>query len=141
LINDPYTALNYILQSNTAITSLLGFFTNPATGLPTTIPLIQGGVLAEQETALPCIVFYNDNHTEDFNLSDSNFTVNCYAKTERDSFLLARTVVKELKGNQNIALGYPVTITARILATIPNPIAKEVNTAVEIRLFNIGGAL
>ena len=135
MINDPYTALNYILQSNTAITSLLGKYTG------TTIPLIKGGVLAETETALPCIVFYNDNHDEDFNLSDSNFTVNCYAKTERDSFLLARTVVKELKGSQNTALGYPVTITARILATIPNPIAKEVNTAVEIRLFNIGGAL
>ena len=135
MINDPYTALNYILQSNTTITALLGHFQGG------TIPLIQGGVLAETEIDLPCIVFYNDNHTEDFNLSDSNFTVNCYAKTERDSFLLARTVVKELKGNQNIALGYPVTITARILATIPNPIAKEVNTAVEIRLFNIGGAL
>ena len=135
MINDPYTALNYILQNNSNITSLLSTYQG------TSLPLIAGGVLAEVEDGLPCIVFNLDNHEETFNQKQSILTVNCYAEKERDSFLLAKTVVKELKGLQTSANGYPVTIQARILATVPDPTAKEVNTAVEVRLFNIGGAL
>ena len=135
MINDPYTALNYILQNNSNITSLLSTYQG------TSIPLIAGGVLAEVETGLPAIVFNVDNHGEKFNQKQSIFTVNCYASIERDSFLLAKTVIKELKGLQTTANGYPVTLQADILATVPDPTAKEVNTAVEVRLFNIGGAL
>lgn len=135
MINEPYTALNYILQNNSTITSLLGVYQG------TTIPLIKGGVLPETETDLPCIVFNNDSYEPNFNNQDSLFTVNCYAETERESFILARTVVNELQSNQTTANGYPVTTTARILAVIPDPTAKEVNTAVEVRLFNIGGAI
>lgn len=135
MINDPYTKLNQILASNTTITSLLGKYQG------TTIPLIKGGNLAEEETDLPAITFYNNNYDSDFNNNDTFFTVNCYAKEERDSFLLAKTVVDQLKGLQDCNDGYPVTCTARIIAGIPDPINKEVNTAVEVRLFNIGGAL
>lgn len=135
MTNDPYTALNLILQSNSNITSLLGKYQG------TDIPLIKGGILAETETGLPAIVFNNDNFIPKFNIEDSVFTVNCYATTERDSFLLAKTVTKELQANQTTANGYPVTTSARILAVIPDPASKEVNTAVEVRLFNIGGAI
>jgi len=135
LANDPYTALNGILQSITNITDLLGFYEG------TSIPLIKGGVLAETETQMPCITFYNNSYESEFNNNDSLFTVNCYAEEDRDSFLLANTVVSELKGLQTTAGGYPVTIQARIIASVPNPTAKEVNTAVEVRLFNIGGAI
>lgn len=135
LINDPYTALNQILQSNTAITSLLGTYTG------TTIPLIKGGVLAESEGSLPALAFYNNSLDPDFNIEDSTFTINCYAETERESFLVARTIIKELNGNQQTALGYPVTTTCSIIASVPDPVANEVNKVVEIRLYNIGGAI
>lgn len=135
MINDPYTKLNQILVNNTAITSLLGFYQG------TSIPLIKGGILAETETALPAITFYANSHDSYVNNNDSLFTINCYAKEERDSFLLAKIVVDELKGLQDCEDGYAVTCTPRIITGIPDPVAKEVNTAVEVRLFNIGGAL
>jgi hypothetical protein len=135
LINDPYTALNGILQNNTAITDLLGKYEG------TDIPLIKGGVLPETETQMPCIVFYNNSLESNFNNNDSFFTVNCYAEEDRDSFLLANTVVNELKGLQTTANGYPVTVQARIITAVPSPTDREVNTAVEVRLFNIGGAI
>lgn len=133
-ISDPYTALKYLLQTNTAISSMLGKYQG------TTIPLIAGGSLAETETALPCIVYYNNNQTKNFNVRDTIFTVNCYAETERESFLLASKIVDEYQSWQGLANGYNVMTTARILAVIPNPTDKEVNTAVEMRLTNIGGA-
>jgi len=132
-MSDSYTELNNILQSNSTITNLLGHYQG------TTIPLIKGGVLPETEIDLPCIVFNNDNLDPNAKIEDSIFTVNCYADTERNSFLLARTVTNELNGGQSFANGYPVTTTCRILATIPDPTAKEVNTAVEMRLYNING--
>ena len=132
-INDPYTALKYILQTNTAITTLLGVYQG------TTIPLIAGGVLAETETDLPCITYYNNNMDTNRKIEDTTFTINCYASTERESFLLAKTVVTELNGGQSFANGYPITTTCRIIAQIPDPTIKEVNTAVEIRLYNING--
>lgn len=135
MINDPYTKINQILQSIPAITSLLGKYQG------TTIPLIKGGVLPETETDLPAITFYNNSHDSEFNNNDTFFTVNCYAKTERESFLLAKTVVDQLKGLQHCDDGYPVTLYPRIITAIPDPINKEVNTAVEVRLYNIGGAL
>jgi len=132
-ISDPYTALNAILQGNTAITDLLGHYQG------TSIPLIKGGVLPETETALPCITFYNNSMDTNRSIEDATFTINHYASTERESFLLARTTVSEFNGGQSHANGYPITTTCRIIAQIPDPTAKEVNTAVEIRLYNING--
>lgn len=135
MINDPYTALNAILQSNATITSLLGVYQG------TTIPLIKGGILAETETDLPCITYYNNNNDIEGGRESSIFTVNCYAETERESYLLARTVLNELVNNQETHGAYSATITGNILTSIPDPTANEVNTAVEIRLFRIGGAI
>lgn len=132
-INDPYTTVRYILQSNTAITDLLGKYSDGVT------PLIAGGVLPENETDLPAIVYYNDNMLTNRSIEDSSFTINCYAATERESFLLARTILQEFNGGQSHANGYPVTTTCSILAVIPDPTANEVNTAVEMRLYNING--
>lgn len=141
MISDPYTALNYILQTNSNITSLLGVYQG------TSIPLIKGGDLPETETDLPALTFYNNNMDTNREIEDSVFTINCYAgntdstteDASRNSFLVAKTIVKELNGGQSCADGYAVTTTCRILATIPDPTAKEANTAVEIRLFNING--
>ena len=133
MINDPYTALRYILQSNTEIASLL------ATYKGTNIPLIAGGGLPETQTDLPAIVYYNNTIDLNHKIEDSTFTINCYAKTDRESLLLARTVVKELDRKQDFSNGYPVSMTCKILATIPNPNDNEVNTAVEMRLYNING--
>lgn len=133
-INDPYTALKYILQTNTAIVDLVAKYSNGIT------PLIEGGVLPEDETGLPCIVYYADSQSKNFNVRDTYFTVNCYASTERESFLLASKIVDEYQSWQGLANGYNMMTTARILAQIPDPVANEVNTAVEMRLTNIGGA-
>ena len=133
MINDPYTALNAILQGSTAITDLLGHYQG------TTIPLIKGGVLPETETDLPCLTFYNNAMDSEGKIEDTTFTINCYADTERNSFLLARTIVSEFNGGQSYSNGYPITTTCRITAQIPDPTANEVNTAVEIRLYNING--
>jgi hypothetical protein len=121
------------LQSNTAITDLLGVYGG------TSIPLISGGILPEVETDLPAIVYYNDNMLTDRSIEDTSFTINCYAETERESFLLARTILQELNGGQSFANGYPITTTCSILAVIPDPTANEVNTAVVMRLYNING--
>ena len=135
MIDDPFTKLNQILQDTPAITELLGTYQG------STIPLIKGGILAETETDLPAITFYNNNHESYFTDNDSVFTINCYAATSRESFRLAKTVVDSLKGLQDSTGGYSVTLTPRILTSIPSPTDREVNTAVEVRLFNIGGGL
>lgn len=138
-ISDPYTALKYILQNNTEITSLLGKYIDPTTGTKTTIPLIYGGVLDATQTDLPCIGYYNNNMDTNRSIEDSTFTLNCYAGTDRASFLLAKTIVNQLNGGQSFANGYSVTTTCKILGSVPDPQSKEVNTVVEIRLFNLNG--
>ena len=142
-IDDPFTALKYILQSNSNITDLLGVYEG------TSIPLIASGRLAEVEMNKNALVYYINNDDPNFNINDTLMTINCYAQdtnantpdADRNSYLLARTVVKELKGLQTTAGGYPVTLSPVIRSTIPDPAIKEANTAVEVRLFNIGGAL
>ena len=131
MINDPFTVLNAILQSNTTITAMLGVYQN------TSIPLIMGGVLAETETDLPCITFYPNNADPIQILNNDTFTVNCYAETLRDSYLLARTVVDQLNEEDSGVDGYQARTTAKILTSIPDPTAKEVNTPVEVRIVNI----
>ncbi len=133
MASDPYTALNAILQGSTAVTSLLGTYNG------TSIPLIKGGVLPESEGNLPAITFYSNDFNTDRKIEDASFTVNCFADNERDSFLLARTVVREFNGGQSLADGYPITTTCNIITAVVDPTAKEINTAVEIRLFNING--
>ena len=138
LINDPYTALNYILANNTAITSLLGKYLLP-NGNPGTIPLIKGGVLAKKETDYPRIIFYSDPLNTNRKIEDATFLLNCMAKSSRDSYLLARTIVQELNGGQEYAGGYPCTVTCIQLGQNPDPTQLAVNTVVEIRLYNING--
>lgn len=133
MISDPYTALNAILQSNTAITSLLGVYQG------TTIPLIKGGILAKTETDLPAIEFYNNSLETNRDIEDTAFTINCYAETEKEAFNVARTVVKELNGGQSHVGSYCVTTTCNMTATVPDPAANEVNKIVEIRLYNLNG--
>jgi len=138
LINDPYTAVNYILANNTAITSLLGKYLLP-NKTPGTIPLIKGGTLAETETDFPRILFINDPMDSSGNKEESIFLLSCLAESSRDSFLLARTVVKELNGSQEYADGYSSTVVCKLLGQNPDPSQLQVNTIVEMRLFNING--
>jgi len=133
LINDPYTALNYILKNNVIITSLLGTYQG------STEPLIKGGVLAEQEKDYPRIIFYSDPLVTNMKIEDATFLLNCMAKTSRESYLIARTVVKELNKGQEFAGGYPCTITCRVLGQNPDPTQLAVNTVVEMQLYNING--
>lgn len=139
MINDPFTALNAILQSNTNITSLLGKYLL-TDGTPGTVPLIKGGVLAEKETDLPALTFYSNGQEKNFNQRLTTFTINCYAETTRESFLIAQTLVNEYQSWFGVIDGYNMQTRAFILASIPDPQANEINTAVEIQLTNIGGA-
>jgi hypothetical protein len=132
-INNPWVALKYILQTNVAISSKLAKYTNGIT------PLIGFGELAEGETGLPCLIFTDNPSDINRKIEDADFTINCYASTKYDSADLARTIVKELNGGQEFANGYPITITCNSQGSIPDPSAKEVNTPVEIRLYNING--
>lgn len=131
MIIDPYTALNGILQSNTALTSMLGHYAG------TTIPLIKGGILAETETALPAITFYaNAGETEQV-VSNYFFTINCYATNERDSYLLALKIIEEFNECDSGFNGYFARTTCNIITSIPDPQRKEVNTPVSFRIVNI----
>ena len=130
LISDPYTALSAILKTNTTITSLLGTFIDSA------IPLIQGGVLAEHEINLPAITFYASNLNALQVATDTLFVVNCYAGTERESFILAQTLIKELNEVDSGIDGYMARTTARIIGSVPNPQEREINTPVEVRIYN-----
>ena len=140
-INNPDTALKYILQTNTAITALLGVYQG------TTIPLIAGDSLPEVEMGKSALVYYLNSIDPNRNIEDSEFTINCYAQDTSDlikdarskSLKIARTIVKELNGGQSFANGYPITTTCRIQRPVPDPTIKEVNTPVEIRLYNING--
>ncbi len=137
-IDDPYTAVSSILQGNSNITSLLGKYLLP-NGNPGTIPLIKGGILAETETDYPRILYHNDPMNIDRKIENSTFQLNCLAKTSRDSFILARTIIKELNGGQEFADGYASTIKCSMLGQNPDPTAKAINTVVEMQLFNING--
>ena len=134
MISDAFTALNALLQSNTNITSLLSTYQGTA------IPLIKGGVLPESETSLPALTFYHNGQEKNFNQRLTTFTINCYAETTRESFLIAQTIVNEYQSWFGVIAGYNLQTRANILATIPDPTANEINTAVEIQLTNIGGA-
>lgn len=130
-IDDPYTVLKYILQNNTSIASLLSVCEG------TTIPLVAYAKLEENETGLPCILVVPETTSPENFLNDDTFLANCYASTKRESYLLARTVVKQLNQCDNGAEGYQARTTAKILASVPDPQDKETNTPVEIRIVNI----
>jgi hypothetical protein len=131
LINDPYTALKAILQSNTTITDLLDNYAG------TSIPLIAYGTLGEVEQGLSALVIYPNTSDPEYFLNDDVFTCDCFAAKTYDSFQLAKTIVKELNQCDSGINGYQARTTARILTSIPDPSAKETNTPVEIRIVNI----
>lgn len=133
MISDPLTKCKQILADNINITSLLSTFEG------TTIPLIKFGVLDGIEESLPCITIYPNSYDKYYGEEDSIFTVNCYALTLAESMKLGREVVNEVDNTQSADKGYPVTVTARLLGTDPDPTAKQINTVVEMRLFKIGG--
>ena len=130
-ITDSYTAVTALLQSNATLTALLGTYTGTA------IPLIVGGVLAEQETGLPKIVFTNSGSEKTNFLSDDTFTLNCVAATQRESYLVAKTVRDEFHQKQNPINGYFTQTLCRIIGSIPDPTESEVNTPVEFGLINM----
>ena len=120
-----------MLQSNTALTSMLGHY------IGTSIPLIKGGILAETETDLPAITFYGTPGDTDQSVSNYFFTINCYASTERDSYLLALKVIEEFNECDSGLNGYFARTTCNIITSIPDPSGKEVNTPINFRIVNI----
>lgn len=142
MINDPTTALKFILQSNSSITALLGKYSDGVT------PLIAFGRLAEVEMNKNALVYYLNSDSPHNTLNNTVYTINCYSQdtdvnhidADRNSVLLAQAVVKQTNEKFGVAGVYAVTMSSRILTTIQDPAIKEANTAVEIQLFNIGGA-
>jgi hypothetical protein len=130
-ITDSYTAVTALLNSNATLTALLGTYSGTA------IPLIIGGVLAEQETGLPKIIFTNSGSEKTNFLSDDTFTLNCVAATQRESYLIAKTVRDEFHQKQNPIHGYFTQTLCRIIGSIPDPTESEVNTPVEFGLINM----
>ena len=120
-----------LLSGNSTLTALLGTFQGGV------IPLIEGGVLAEQEIDLPAIVFVPEPATKEAFLGDYRFLVNIYAETSRESYLVANTLVDQFNEKQNPINGYFTQTTCNILTQVANPTAKEVNTPVEFRLINM----
>lgn len=131
MISDSYTAMKYILQTNTTITDLLGVY------IGTAIPLIAGEVLEEVETDLPAIVYTVDFNERTQILDDQYFIVNCYAATKRESFILAKTIVDEFNECDNNANGYYARTTCKIQGNVGSPDNSEYNTPVEFRIVNI----
>lgn len=131
LISDSYTALTAILQSNTTLTALLGTYQG------TSIPLIKGGVLAEQETDHPKLIFRSSGSDKENFLKDDKFIINCVALTEREAFLVATTLIDEFNQCQNPINGYFVQSTCRIIGGIPNPTDKGINVPVDFRIVNM----
>lgn len=131
MITDPYTFLSAILPTKTNITSLLSTFKD------TSIPLIQGGVLAETETGLPAITFRVDTATRIQSTDTQFFIVNCYGATERDSYIVARAVVDEFNEQQEGIDGFVALTTCSMLSSVGDPTTKEINTPVEFRVLSI----
>ena len=136
-ITDSYTAVTALLQSNATLTALLGKYIDPINGGFTTVPLIAGGVLAEQEIGLPKIIFTNSGSEKTNFLSDDTFTLNCVAATQRESYLIAKTVRDEFHQKQTPIHGYFTQTLCRIIGSIPDPTESEVNTPVEFGLINM----
>ena len=130
-ISDPYTALKYMLQNNSTLTALLGKFEG------TSIPLIEGGVLPEQETDLPAIVFEGEPSSKLNFLGNFNFLLNVYTSTAREGWLIANTIIDEFNQCQTPIDGYFTQTTCNILTSVIDPTSKEVNTPVEFRLINM----
>ncbi|MGB3512161.1 MAG: hypothetical protein WBA93_23570 [Microcoleaceae cyanobacterium] len=135
MINDPYTFLNAVLQGESEITSLLGVYQG------TDIPLIKRGILAEVETDLPAITITSPSGDLEDGKEDCLMTINCYAKTEDESYKVARKVLHKTNKHQYTKGQYSATMTGQIFPSVPDPNANEVNTPLEIRVFKIGGAV
>ena len=131
MISNSYDALAHLFFNNTAVTSQLGFFQG------TSIPLIVGGEIAKQETALPCIAYYPENGEPILYLRDQEFIVNCYGVNTRESYLLSQTLIEEFNNAQYIADGYPIRLNCNTLITVVDPGTKQVNTPVEFRVVHI----
>ena len=136
-ITDSYTAVTALLNSNATLTALLGKYMLIDGVTPGTIPLIKGGVLAEQETDLPKIIFTSSGSEKTNFLSDDTFTLNCVAATQRESYLIAKTVRDEFHQKQTPIHGYFTQTLCRIIGSIPDPTESEVNTPVEFGLINM----
>jgi len=131
LISDSYTALNALLQGNSTLTALLGKYTG------TSIPLIKGGILAEQEGNLPGIAFEVEPSTKEHFLGNDFFLINVYAATSRESYLVAKTLIDQFNECQNVIVGYNAYTTCNILTQVTDPTSKEVNTPISFRLVNM----
>ncbi len=131
MITDSYTAMTALLQDNTTITAMLGTYKGTA------IPLIKGGVLPESETNMPAITFRVDTNQRTHFLDDQYFIVNCFASNERDSYILAKTIIDEYNECSNVSDGYNSRTSCRIIGNSIDPTANEINTPIEFRIVNI----
>lgn len=130
-ISDSYTFLSAILLNNTNITSKVSVFKD------TSIPLIQGGVLAETETNLPAITFNVDDNTRTYFLDEQFYIIGCHAENQRDCYLLAKTIIDEFNQCDIGFDGFSAKITCRLLGGTPDPQARQITIPVEFRIVNI----
>ncbi len=120
-----------ILNSNAAITSLLGKKKNSST------PLICTGLIPEFEKAVPALRVIRETGLPSVTQQLRYYRIDCYAIENDISDLVAETIVSELNGKDH---DIGVMINCSLLSPISDPNSKEVNTPIEIRLIKIGGA-
>ncbi len=124
-----YSGLIAITRANTAISSQLGFYPN------STIPIVQAGVLDESVTALPAITIRMESLAElNKKVGDVNFILNCFGSNEIESFKLANTLIEEWDDTTVTFDGWSMQLTASAISSVVNPVAKEVNTPVAVRV-------
>lgn len=128
-VDNIYSAVLKILQSNTKITGLLAFYPSSS------IPIINSGVLHESVTALPALTleYYPD---APFNkvVKAGNITINCFAENQIDSSKIADVIINELDDTNETIDGFSIRFKASGLPSTGDPTAKEINSPVSLRV-------
>ena len=105
-----------LIQEESSITDLLGFFQND--GVDTAFPMVLIGTFPEEQTNLPAISIRGLPKDVQFGVGTSRITVSCYAATENEGQEVANAVNEFFRDSQGGVSGFAARFESSITGNV-----------------------
>ena len=105
-----------LIQEESSITDLLGFFQNR--GVDTAFPLVLIGTFPEEQTNLPAISIRGLPKDVQFGISTTRITVSCYAASENEGQEVANAVNEFFRDSQGGVSGFSARFESSITGNV-----------------------
>lgn len=119
-----------LIQEESSITDLLGFFQNG--GVNTAFPMVLIGTFPEEQTNLPAISIRGLPKDVQFGVSTTRITVSCYAETENEGEQVANAVNEFFRDSQGGVSGFGARFESSITGNVND--ADQSGVIVELTL-------